>query len=336
MVDVFGQGNKRGPPGPPGEEGPPGKKGDKGDPGQNGLNEIFNWFPEMILEQIHKHINLLTFLVENVSGKDADVEVNSKNKVVKWKALNQLKSKEAYFTPVSGLGACLKKIPYQNHQRYGLKFNCNEQNMYSLSNYSASVLSYVGTNTIITLTFLVGESEADESKTLNNLEKNKFIIHDHNTQLPTPFRGISVINNGEESFDLYLHGSLSEQKDKLKIAEKLKLSCFYTLQVKWGAQIENPDGSKRILKSFYRIYEDKKLLIDNIFHQRFDDSPRVSALYIGGFNNNNSTIDKSKFFTGILSNIEILLTTKELIPKELLHFIATKQCIINDDWLKAK
>ena len=26
MVDVFGQGLKRGPPGPPGEEGPPGKK----------------------------------------------------------------------------------------------------------------------------------------------------------------------------------------------------------------------------------------------------------------------------------------------------------------------
>ena len=73
MVDVFGQGLKRGPPGPPGEEGPPGKKGDKGDPGQNGLNQIFNWFPEMIIEQIHRHVNLLTFLVENVSGNDADV-----------------------------------------------------------------------------------------------------------------------------------------------------------------------------------------------------------------------------------------------------------------------
>ena len=153
MADVFGQGLKRGPPGPPGEEGPPGKKGDKGDPGQNGLNQIFNWFPEMIIEQIHRHVNLLTFLVENVSGNDADVEVNSKNKVVKWKSLNQLKNKEASFIPVSGLGAYLKKIPFQNHQRYGLKFNCNEQNMYSLSNHSTSVLSYVGTNTILTLTF---------------------------------------------------------------------------------------------------------------------------------------------------------------------------------------
>ena len=41
MVDVFGQGLKRGPPGPPREEGPPGKKCDKGDPGQNGLNHYY-------------------------------------------------------------------------------------------------------------------------------------------------------------------------------------------------------------------------------------------------------------------------------------------------------
>ena len=60
MVDVFGQGLKRGPPGPPGEEGPPGKKGDKGDPGQNGLNELFNWFPQMIMEQIYRNVNFFT------------------------------------------------------------------------------------------------------------------------------------------------------------------------------------------------------------------------------------------------------------------------------------
>ena len=336
MVDVFGQGLKRGPTGPQGDEGPPGKKGDKGDPGQNGFNELFNWFPQMLMEQIHRHVNLLTFFVEQISGKDADVEVDGHNKIVKWKSLNQLKNKEASFIPVSESGAYLKEIPFQpDHQRYGLKFNCNDQNRYRLSNLSTTVLSYVGTNTIITLTFLVGESEADESKTINNLEKNKFVIHDHNNELPSTFRGISVINNGEKSFDLCLHGAFSEQKDKLKIAEKLKMSCFYTLQVKWGAQIEDPDGTKRILSSFYRIYEDKKLLIDNLFHQRIDDSPKVPVLYIGGFNNV-STINKSNFFTGILSNIEILLTAEEVIPKELLHFIATKQCIINDDLLKTK
>ena len=122
------------------------------------------------MEQIHRNVNLLTFLVEKISGKDADVEVDGHNKVVKWKSLNQLKNKEVSLIPVSASGAYLKKIPFQIHQRYGLKFNCNEQNMYSLSNLSTSVLSYMGTNTILTITFLVGESETDESKTINNLE----------------------------------------------------------------------------------------------------------------------------------------------------------------------
>ena len=67
----------------------------------------------MIIEQIHRHVNLLTFLVENVSGNDADVKMDGKNKVVKWKSLNQLKNKEASFIPVSGLGAYLKKYHFR-------------------------------------------------------------------------------------------------------------------------------------------------------------------------------------------------------------------------------
>ena len=39
MVNVWGEGIKRGPPGPPGEEGPPGKKGPKGDPGSGKQGE---------------------------------------------------------------------------------------------------------------------------------------------------------------------------------------------------------------------------------------------------------------------------------------------------------
>ena len=145
--------------------------------------------------------------------------------------MDQLNNKEAFFIPVLASGAYLKKIPFQDHQRYGLKFKSNEQNMYSLPNPSISVLSCTGTNTILTLTFLVGESENNQTKTINNLEKTEFVIHDHNTELPSPFRGVSVINNKEKSFDLCLHGAFSEQKDKLKIAETLQMSCFYKLQV---------------------------------------------------------------------------------------------------------
>ena len=68
MVDVFGRGLKRGPIGPQGDEGPPGKKGDKGDPGKNGFNELFNWFPQLAVEQIRKHVNFITFLIETLSN----------------------------------------------------------------------------------------------------------------------------------------------------------------------------------------------------------------------------------------------------------------------------
>ena len=39
MVNVWGEGMKRGPPGPPGEEGPSGKRGPKGDPGSGKQGE---------------------------------------------------------------------------------------------------------------------------------------------------------------------------------------------------------------------------------------------------------------------------------------------------------
>ena len=61
MVNVWGEGIKRGPPGPPGEEGPPGKKGPKGDPGKQGQSgdqgppgkdalKIMQWFPDLTIK----------------------------------------------------------------------------------------------------------------------------------------------------------------------------------------------------------------------------------------------------------------------------------------------
>ena len=50
-------------------------------------------------------------------------------------------------------------------------------------------------------------------------------------------------------------------------AEGLKISWFYTIQVNWGAIIENPDGTLQFLDSFYQIYADNKLLIGKTFRQ---------------------------------------------------------------------
>ena len=114
------------------------------------------------------------------------------------------------------------------------------------------------------------------------------------------------------------------------------MSWFYTVQLKWGAKIEEVDGSRQCLDSFCRMYEINKLLIEETFHQEKNEGVTNPHLYIGGINKSkekeSGKLLNSNFFTGILSNIEILSTSNEIIPTELLTFIASKQCIINDDF----
>ena len=51
----------------------------------------------IIIEQIHRHVNLLTILVEDIIGKDAAVKVDGKNKVVKWKSFIQIKNQPTLY-----------------------------------------------------------------------------------------------------------------------------------------------------------------------------------------------------------------------------------------------
>ena len=56
MVNIFGDSTgKVGPVGPPGPAGIGG-----------GLKEVIRWFPQMILEQTRKKLNVLTLLIETV------------------------------------------------------------------------------------------------------------------------------------------------------------------------------------------------------------------------------------------------------------------------------
>ena len=349
MVDVFGRGLKRGPIGPQGDEGPPGKKGDKGDPGKNGFNELFNWFPQLAVEQIRKHVNFITFLIETLpsSKNDAnsDVKIDANNRVIEWRSLNYLKHGKVIFVPMSKKGSKLKKLllPFNVHKRYGLEFKGSEQNVYTIENINEPVLSYYGKNTILTLTLLVGKNDLNIPEKNTNSEitgKEEFIISDYSSlSIYDHFRGLSLISdvNQDEKFDIYVHGVNSNAKEnKKKIAEGLKMSWFYTVQVKWGAQIEGVDGNVRFLDSFCRIYENNKLLIEETFHQEKNEGVTNPHLYIGGINKSkeeeSGKLLNSNFFTGILSNIEILSTSNETIPTELLTFIASKQCIINDDF----
>ena len=59
------------------------------------------------------------------------------------------------------------------------------------------------------------------------------------------------------------------------------------------------------------------------------------AFYLGGFaalTKEREGIVKSKMFTGIISNLEIINTRSNYIPEELLDFVRMKQTIRNSIW----
>ena len=54
----------------------------------NDFNQALDWFPLMIIEKNLRIVNILIFLVENVYGKNTDVEADRKNRIVKLESLN--------------------------------------------------------------------------------------------------------------------------------------------------------------------------------------------------------------------------------------------------------
>ncbi len=107
------------------------------------------------------------------------------------------------------------------------------------------------------------------------------------------------------------------------------------MQVKWGAQIAQPGGSVRFLDSSYAIYvnvdEEVTCLAENAFHTPRVGDEQILAFSIGG---KKTVWSADGYFTGVVSNVEILQTAYETIPKELLYFIVMKQTLTNDDWLQ--
>ena len=186
---------------------------------------------------------------------------------------------------------------------------------------------------MLTITFSVGGAATAAAAGA----AEEFILNDYHPEEKTEenFRGISIVVNEEEgeTFDLYLHGTVAHRR--LKIGTALKTSWFYTVQVKWGAQIEQPDGSMRFLDSSYVIYVnvngEVRCLVENAFRTPRVGEEQILAFSIGG----KKTISSADgYFTGVVSNVEILQTKHETIPEELLYFVVRKQLLINDDWCK--
>ena len=191
-------------------------------------------------------------------------------------------------------------------------------------------------------------------------DEEQFILNDfHWSEMHRPvenFRGVSIVNRRGKNnlFDLYLHGAVSGEigkENRLLIARNLKKSQFYTLQVKWGAEIVQVDKSVRILPSFYAIHYNGKCSIKQSFKNTLISDEIRPAFYLGGFVSRTRDVSvlqqqrvdlpriirrksefkqvKSKCFTGLVCNLEILKTRTKNVPPELLDFIVKRQSVRN-------
>ena len=159
---------------------------------------------------------------------------------------------------------------------------------------------------------------------------------------PTPddIRALSLTKHSDgKKFDLFLHGARSDDGDGgeggaekcIRIAAGLKTSRFYTVQVKWGAEITE-DRMRRTLSSFYAIFYNGKCVMRKIFRSVPIADMVESAFYVGGLNgarNAKPKVVKTKMFTGLLSNLEIMQTVHEHVPPVLTDYIAGRQTIAN-------
>ena len=288
--------------------------------------------------------------------------------------------------------AMLKRIvpPMNIHPRYGLKFEQKEENVYKADDIKNIFFRSRGTSTVLTFTFLVGRllrntndddeemvpvdahSSINDGDDEEEVEEEQFILNDrHWSEMRKPvekFRGVSIVNrrgggggDGNSAaglFDLYLHGAVSEEtggkENRLLMARNLEKSQFYTLQVKWGAEIVQVDKSVRILPSFYAIHHNDKCSIKQSFKNTLISDEIRPAFYLGGFVSRTRVVSsvlqqqqqridlpriirrksefkyvKSKCFTGLVCNLEILKTRTKNVPPELLDFIVKRQSVRN-------
>ena len=83
------------------------------------------------------------------------------------------------------------------------------------------------------------------------------------------------------------------------------------------------------------MYKYREILINKTFFKH-NEGPSVTkpAFYLGGFNastKEEKEVIKSKCFTGIISNLEVITTQESAIPTQMLEFIIEKQ-IIDSSW----
>lgn len=311
MVNIFGTSDTK-----------VGKRGRAGVDGVDGIKDIIKWFPTIICDLFRKKVNVLTLFINTIPPeKDPDVELFSNRKVKKWLSYNNRDN--LILTSVDKKAGELASLPYG--KRYGLVFDKKQKIMYHIPDCRNMYLSINGANVLLTLTFKkVGNKESSDN---NDVEE--FIASDYHwskyDKRSDVHRGISIITKSDQKFDLYLQGAIgNDGQNKMKIGEDLEQDAFYTLQVCWRRTGIEKTG-------FYSLYKYRQLLIDKTSFQHHAVPILMRpAFYVGGFNaSRGETVIKSKCFTGIISNLEVIQTDNDSISNDVLKLIVDGQSVIN-------
>ena len=204
----------------------------------------------------------------------------------------------------SGTLSLLSKI--EHPKSYSLA--C-QKSMYTMSTaLKDEFLSFAGSTVIVTVTFYLYEA-GEEAGVRQCIITNKPSSKDH-----SPFRGFSVVSTDHETkFDLYLHGSTSDEP-----IERLNSYTYYTLQISYDAK-DRPRSSNHSWYTLQTGYT--KVAYRKPFHSEVPKGPAIPALYIGaeyGVGN-----IPENFFCGEIVELQI---TKGEIPKILCDFIVD-QCL---------
>jgi hypothetical protein len=304
------------------------KRGQPGVNGVDGIKDIINWFPDMFCDLFRKNVNVLTLLINTIPpAKDSDVELSSNKEVEKWFSYND--REHVILTPVDEKVGKLDPRSDLPSDGYGIVFDKKQQIMYHIPHCKNVYLSIMAADVLLTLTFLVGKKEDD-----NDEVEEEFIVSDYrwssDDKQSDMHRGVSVVSKSNKKFDLYLHGAVGDDRqNKMKIGKDLEQDAIYTLQICW----------KRVVidTGFYTLYKYKQLLFDKIsFKHNITPHTIVPAFYLGGFNasKDSFTLIKSKCFTGMISNIEVI-QTKNSFSDDLLQLIVDKQSVF-EPWSELK
>ena len=284
----------------------------------NGIDQLIKWFPTWTKNQIQNNLDKLCLKIEKAKEEKTPPEIVRDNKgyVTKW--LDTKRNKSFFIPhPQTGMGKIqLEDTDFSQRSRYSLVFDKKERVMYFQQ--GIPYLSLRRDNVCLTVTFKCGSS-ASHSET----GQPQFIINDF-TNEKYAFRGVSAQKNETGDYRLCVHGvdAKTSRENCMIIAESIEEDEFYTLQIVFGNEQRNRE-------SFFTVYKDASVVVGKTtFKCNKSPTSVYPYLTIGGRKDYLSEMNPDDFFSGAISNIELMLNDEE-IPSSILKAIIVEQTMIN-------